>query len=156
MRIQYLKNSVVLELRNNVPNALGFYSSSKPLLDVYFKDRSDWLCDSSRTVESLPVLDPAEGGVAEATNAITLHRTLVGLTRSQAADERLWTWLAHGPYWDYMQARWPIQQQGKGKMADFIYEHYFIGGNVRNRVRHGISRLWWFAETTYDEKREDP
>ena len=155
IRIKYLKASAVAELANQVPDATEMYSSEEAFLDKHFGTRSDWLCDSSLSIGALPQLDPADSGVAEAANAIALHRSLVGLTPSQAADERLWVWLAHGPYWSYMQARWPLKQK-KAKPSDLINEHYFIGRNVRNLVRHGISRLWWFAQTTYDEKREDP
>jgi hypothetical protein len=156
MRIKYLKEAVVLELRDNVSNAVALYNSDTPLLEAYFKDRTDWLCDSSLTVEALPELDPADNGAAEAANAVALHKSIVGLTPSQAADERLWTWLAHGPYWRYMQGRWPVSGKKDGTPTDYIQNHYFVGRNVRNLVRHGISRLWWFAQTTYDEKRQDP
>jgi len=97
MRIKYLKEAVVLELRENVSNAVAFYNSDTPLLEAYFKDRTDWLCDSSLTVESLPELDPEDNGASEAANAVALHKSIVGLSPSQAADERLWTWLARFP-----------------------------------------------------------
>jgi hypothetical protein len=156
MRIQYLREAVVSELRKNIGNAIDLYTSNTPLLEVYFKDRSDWLCDSSLVVESLPVLDSSDDGAVEAANSIALHKSIVGLTPSQAADERLWAWLAHGPYWEYMQNRWPQSGRKKGTAEDYAESHYFVGRQVRNLVRHGISRLWWFAQTTYDEKREDP
>jgi hypothetical protein len=155
IRIRYLKSSALAEVRENVSLAIEPYSSNKPFLEDYFKNRSDWLCDSSLSIQTLPELDTGDNGAIEAANAIAIHRGFIGLSPSQAADERLWAWLAHGPYWDYMQKRWPTPS-AKGKAVDFVMEHYFIGRNVRNLVRHGISRLWWFAQTTYDDKREDP
>jgi hypothetical protein len=156
MRLQYIRAAALAELRDAVVQNLKHYSSDAPLTDSFFAGRSDWLSDSSLLIEGLPVLPPSDDGATEADNAIALHRALVGLSPSQAADERLWAWLAHGPYWEYMQKRWPLAAKDRDKPHNFVLEHYFVGRNVRNLVRHGIARLWWFAQTTYDDKRTDP
>ena len=55
------------------------------------------------------VLAPPTGGSGEllgdAENAIRLHRALSSLTPLQASDERLWAWLCHIPFRDYVAQR---------------------------------------------------
>jgi hypothetical protein len=156
-RLRYLKGAALAELRESLTQNLSSYSSHKPFIQGFFARRADWFCDSSLNLSGeLPSLQPGDDGETEASNAIAIHRALIGLSPSQAADERLWAWLAHEPYWEYMQQRWPLGAKRREKPQDFVSEHYFVGRNVRNLVRHGLARLWWFAQTTYDDKRTDP
>lgn len=156
MRLNYLKESSLAELRNAVSSNIDRYRSDSPFIGSFFSSSDRWLCESAVAVQELPALDPKDTGLAEASNAIALHKALAGLTESQAADERLWVWLAHEPYWGYMRARWPIEPARSKDPATYLLEHYFLAGNVRNLVRHGLARLWWFAHTTYDNRRTDP
>ena len=90
----------------------------------------------------------------ELENTISLHSALKDLSPSQAADERLWVWLSHGPYWEYMRHRWPVEKVD-GSFQRYVLEHYFLG-DVRSLVRHGLARLWWFGYSTYVKDAEDP
>lgn len=156
IRLNYLRESSLAELRGSVGSNLERYRGNSPFVKSFFTGTERWLCESSVMVPSLPELDPKDNGVAEANNAIAFHKALVGLTESQAADERLWAWLAHEPYWSYMRSRWPIEPARSKDPNAYLLEHYFLAGNVRNLVRHGLARLWWFAHTTYDDRRADP
>ncbi|MDA8190069.1 MAG: DUF6339 family protein [Gammaproteobacteria bacterium] len=156
IRLNYLRESSLAELRNAVSINIDRYRDSPPFLASFFGGSERWLCESLVTVAELPPLDPEDTGKAEANNAIAFHKALAALTESQAADERLWVWLAHELYWDYMRLRWPIESARSKDPAAYIFEHYFLSGNVRNLVRHGLARLWWFAHTTHDSHRADP
>ena len=87
-------------------------------------------------------------------NACIIHRELK-LTVTQATDVRLWAYLSHIQFWNYMRKRFPV---GKGddteKQKRYILDHWFVNGlNPRNLSRHGISLLWWGAHLTYSNER---
>lgn len=75
------------------------------------------------------------------------------LTPLEASDRRIWTYLSHSYFFNYMQKRWGLGDLSKryfmpGKRSQLRFEYL---------VRHGISRLWWMAYLTYDLYNEkDP
>lgn len=91
-------------------------------------------------------------------NSVLLFDEYKSLTPTESTDGRLWTYLAHVDFWEYMQKRWPIENKSEDKRGEFILEHWFL--NPPNAVnltrRHGISTLWWGAYMTYDSERENP
>lgn len=155
-RLNYVREAAVYELRRDVVSNGPRYAEEKPWLHQYFQDRP-YLAESRLEVPELPALKFPEksGELFELENTIALHSSLKGLTPSQAADERLWVWLAHGPYWEYMRKRWPVENATEGKLTPYLLEHYFLG-DARALVRHGLSRFWWFGHCTYDAGAEDP
>jgi len=81
-------------------------------------------------------------------NTCHIYEALKNLSSVEAANERLWSFLSHGPYWKYNTERW-----NNGKIQTrFFFKSKGIGGLVLN----GISRLWWFGKVTYDESKSDP
>ena len=84
-------------------------------------------------------------------NTKIVYSDLKELTPQQAQDHRLWVYMTHVVYWDYMQKRWPVT-------ADSVVKRrYFFEGATKDAlVRNGIARLWWFGYLTYDENRDDP
>ena len=75
----------------------------------------------------------------------------------QATDVRIWAYLSHVTFWDYMRRRYPVEEQLESDRGSFILQHWFIESvNVKNLLRHGISLLWWGAYLTYDETNSDP
>ena len=70
----------------------------------------------------------------------------------QASDERLWVFLTHNLFSDYMRKLRPIDAKTNGR---YIQEHYFVptlGGLFRN----DISLLWWmFHFTVLDRDCQD-
>lgn len=102
-------------------------------------------------------------------NSITIYNEFKLLNETQASDTRLWTYLTHVNFWGYMRKRWPAEKfeedsenlsddlSVKNKQANFIVSRYHLKTpNRRRLLRNGISRLWWYAHLTYDEKRADP
>ncbi len=87
-------------------------------------------------------------------NSISLYEKIVGINETIASDPRLWTWLSHIYFWDYMRARWPVEgvKNPIGRITDRYYMKYL---KLESLVRHGISRLWWYAHLTCDENRDD-
>lgn len=90
-------------------------------------------------------------------NSIRIHKGLP-LTRIQAQDTRLWTKLCHVEYWEYMRSRWDIETYGKDKSSQLAYikSHYFVAqSRSRALIRNGLARLWWSAEITFDDTRDN-
>src|SRR3972149_3875460 len=52
---------------------------------------------------------PNENGTYEYENSVSLHRALDKLDRTMASDIRLWTYLTHIHFWNYMQKRRSVQ-----------------------------------------------
>jgi hypothetical protein len=106
------------------------------------------------------VLAPPTGGSGEllgdAENAIRLHRALSSLTPLQASDERLWAWLCHIPFRDYVAQRHLGDLSGV-KLVNKIRSRFFVAGrDSRALMRNALARLWWGASLTYDKAAEDP
>jgi hypothetical protein len=155
MKLQYLRSWALTELYQVCKSEPRRYSAESPWLDDVFADRP-YLADSRLDLGRLPELHlpTSDTNLFETENTVLLHSALKNLNRSQAADDRLWSLLAHGPYWTYMRKRWPIEKGDKNKMG-YVHEHYFLADS-RSLVRHGLARLWWFGQATYIAEASDP
>jgi len=89
-------------------------------------------------------------------NAVKLYENLE-LNETYASDKRLWTYLTHVFFWDYMQKEWKIDfSKEKNQIIKFIRDRYFLNTlNIRSLTHNGISRLWWYTHLTIDESRKD-
>lgn len=86
-------------------------------------------------------------------NAKSLFEFYKNFSPVIATDARIWTYLAHTEYWQYMRRRWSLESPSE----DYILEHWFLkSSNPSWLLRNGISRLWWGAFLTYDKDRSDP
>ena len=86
-------------------------------------------------------------------NSIALYKSLE-LDETQASDRRLWTYLTHVRFWNYMTKRWSIEgiEDPNGRIKD----RYFLNNvNIESLSRNGISRLWWYTHLTIDKSRKD-
>ncbi|MDC7993538.1 DUF6339 family protein [Altibacter sp. HG106] len=93
----------------------------------------------------------------EIENTKIIYEAFRTLTPTQASDPRLWTYLTHVTFWEYMRKRWPVAELQKDKKKNYIKERYLLTTtNLRTLTHNGISRLWWFGYLTYDENRENP
>lgn len=99
-------------------------------------------------------LRPAKGVAGlDASNGPAVFEYIGALDASNASDPRLWTFLAFNTYRAYMEQRWPLV--GEANWKNRARARWLLRGTTRGRlVRHGISRLWWVTNLTYDVKRE--
>lgn len=107
------------------------------------------------TSELTDLVVGSDRALAEVTNAIALYEGLGALPPVAAADERLWTYLALVPFRGYMERRWPIDESRswKNRAQDRWLMKSATYGVL---IRHGISRLWWLADLTFDPALERP
>jgi hypothetical protein len=100
-------------------------------------------------IDSTLKLDAAR---SEFENCKILYEGLKSLNATQASDERLWTYLTHVTFWDYMKERWPV-----GDSLGRVKDRYFLRTmSIETLTRNGIARLWWYAHLTYDAGRANP
>jgi len=122
---------------------------------------------------------PVDGDTKDAENSIHLH-SILELDRVTASDLRLWAYLTHLAYPAYVKRRWlnygrrPIDEKYYGtkksiwsadknieiwnSLTSSIESRYFFTGlntNIETLNRNAISRLWWGAHLTYDDKRNE-
>ena len=71
--------------------------------------------------------------------AVALHKALDGLTPREASDPDFWAYLSCVGCPKYVRWRWNTSK------PDALWTR--IAGNIR---RNALSRLWWWAEITYD------
>lgn len=154
MKLNYLKEDAVILLKENMLNNIPHYQKAENWIGPYITEtlESDiWFLESRISYQKANLILPkhGEGSKTDAENAKRIHHSLKNLTPAQATDSRIWTYLTHDVYQEYMVARW-LQKVTKGAL-----ERYFASTN-RLLIRNGIARLWWYGYLTYDETRENP
>lgn len=150
MSLRYMSDNCLAKLRAAIPQNAVRYSTGRSWLEEYATGTGS-IKETGISITSLPRLLISRRPADDAENAIRLYAGLRGLSAVQAMDERLWGYLCHVTYWDYMVARWGSTEENKIKDR-FFFRFRGIGPLVRN----GIARLWWFGHLTYEAHRQDP
>lgn len=142
----YLNQKKYLELQQQIEGNLDLYTADESWLAVE-------LGINDKNGAGLYVSYNSDRSADDLENAISLHKHYIDLPYTLASDGCFWTLLAHTEYWDYMRERWPLEEAKKDRVA-YIGRRYFF--QDKGRARHGLARLWWFAELSYDETLENP
>jgi hypothetical protein len=156
MKVKYFMQGQLDSLRSNIRGNLSKYEQTEPWLGEYF-GAAPFALEAEIWGAKLPDLKlPENGEKYDLENTVRLHSSLGRLNRAQASDERLWAFLAHEYYWNYMRKRWPLEGKTKKDPPAFVREHYFfMPYRSRAMVRNGIARLWWYGHVSFDPKRTD-
>lgn len=100
-------------------------------------------------------LTPGPRGAIDVDNAPLVHEYLGEMDRANAADPRLWTYLAFATYRDYMLDRWGFDDVTNWQSR--VRSRWLLSTASRGTIdRHGIARLWWVSHLTWDPGRDDP
>ena len=96
-------------------------------------------------------------------NSINLYESMK-LNRVQACDKRLWAYLCHGPFYNYIKNRYKpnranqifevnkfdeYNEKDQGTVKNYIKRRFFTGTDNRTLRRNGVALLWWAAELTH-------
>ena len=145
-----LDNQALSWLRRNIEENLYYYQYYKETwLDKFIEGVNINTLEQDETlvISNNPSLDTI--------NAINFYEQYKTLSTSIASNENFWTTLAHIKYYNYIHTRWNINRDTKARNIEERF--FFNSDSQKSRARHGLTRLWWIAHITYDEKnKEDP
>ncbi len=168
-KLKYVAESILGELKANVPQNLERYRSSGFRDCAYMNGWSMELSSVEVDPEKLGELDPAGGSATEVGNSMNVFEAFNGMTPALATEERVWTRLTHFECLGYTRERWPLKDEprqkagllsgltgSKEKAAEQtkkvlhqnisqIETHYFARGRTGYRDDNAVSRLWWNA-----------
>ena len=150
MKLYYMRQEILEDLKNNIAHNIENYSneSNQWIMNQY----ENPFLEYKKTVDDFELLvDPKDVGSSDMENVRILHSNLKFLTKSEAADERLWTGLTHSVFWNFMKERWSSRPSKEEKQ---IGNRYFLSGGSSNRralLMNTISRYWWIGELIYDD-----
>lgn len=125
-------------------------------LHLYSKDTdmwvTDYLEDDSNIINhsSKMKLGPESPSSYDSDNAQVLYELYKDIPIELASEESFWTYLVHTEFWEYMLGRWPVDE----KESTLNIRYFF--GKEKPYYRNGLSRLWWYAHTTYNKELDDP
>lgn len=93
----------------------------------------------------------SSGTDAEA--AVAIFEFLGPMAPANAADARLWSYLALVTFREYMSARWPLEGDSWKGRAE---KRWLLRATREGLTRHGIARLWWLMDLTHDPHLAEP
>lgn len=160
MILNFMKNAALDTLDADISNNVSRYNSLEKWIDVYFEEKGIGKYAFSTGIAVPDVSLIVGDSSTDFVNSKNLYEAFRGsLSPVQASDLRLWAYLAHDTYWDYMRKRWAIdivsdddEDVGTNKLISRIGSRYFFKASKGKAfVRQGIARLYWGAYLTYDE-----
>jgi hypothetical protein len=128
----------------------------KPYLDDIFQFEEKYPKGSSGVFipNDFMLKNPDNGNNFDLDNSIQFYESVQGMNPTIASDPRLWTYLTHARFFDYMKMRWPVvgMENPKTRIIDRYHLKYL---KIESLTRNGIARLWWYIYLTIDTKRKD-
>lgn len=151
------KSSYISQLRSSVGKNIKYYL------------KGDWKIEKENTLQKrdlkeldfkeIKFLDPEGSGKLshDYENAVTLFEYWKDMDPTQATDLRLWTFLCHGPFMDYLRKRRPIENVPTANKENYILDHWFVLNPGPQALKtNDLFLFWWGPYITYDKDREDP
>jgi hypothetical protein len=152
MKLRYFGKKMVERLHEQAALNTPKYAANMDWLES-FASGPQYIFESSRVVDPPPVLVFGEkvNSKYDAENARRIYNWLPALSQAVAMEERLWGYLCHCVFPDYMATRWPVTAE------NIIHRRYlFEDKTFASLTRNGISRLWWAGKLTHDSTRSNP
>lgn len=156
MRIEFMTEDALVKLRADLQDNVGHYVANDQSYFYDVLERIRGLRRSSITCHDFDLdMSAALPEETDATNVRRLYGAMRSLSPVVASDERLWTGLSHGYFWDYVQYRQRSAIATK-KPERIGSSFFFTNGHRRSLYVHCLSRLWWAGYMTYDAQARDP
>lgn len=110
------------------------------------------------TASGLAFKDPElPGKTYDLENAIMFFEELKNMTPTQATDHRLWAYLCHVPFMEFLRKRRPLEKAEPKQRVQFILDHWFVENPGPAAFKtNDIYLFWWGPYVTYDKDRQDP
>lgn len=139
-KLQVFKNQYMSELEENIEKNIDRYIGVDE--KFFLGDGRGLLTSSYDLLGTQPYLQPDRHNDAD--NAVRIFEYL-NIDDTVASDPRLWAYLAHTQFCEYVVNRWSISaEDGYSR----IKQRFFLNGSARGLHRHAIARLWWSARIT--------
>ena len=146
--LEKLKNTVFKILKDNETPKIYLDSD----IDEFFNGEN-WSTEVAKELIDIPSQLSLELGDSESDfkNVKIFHTALKDVTPRILTDERIWVYLTHKTFKEYMSVRWDPK-----KRTDIGARYFLKGSGTRSLLRNGIARLWFIGHVTYDENLENP
>lgn len=151
MNAKFIKQEDIAQLYGNIGELYKQVVCGGKSLEEYL-GKEHVVLDTNIPIEEF-TLDMSESNavLTDLENVRRVYKAMMGLSNSQASDERIWLAYSFGVFKDYMNYRWPAKEEST------IKNRWLFGyAAKRSLFRHGIARLWWIGRCTYDKGRADP
>lgn len=149
--IQLFTTAYITYLKNSLSKDVIKYT-----LKSFDYDESQILHNSSVKTDYPELILPEKGNSHNLENSKIIFEGYK-MSPVQATDSRIWTYLTHVTYWNYMRKREPVEEVLEEKRESYILNHWFIERIHPDILfRNNISLLWWVAYLTHDSSRPDP
>jgi len=152
MKLPFFNAKFLARLRESAGVNASQYSANAAWIET-FANGQPYFRESNQVVDPPPALivDEENNSQHDAENAKRVYSWLESLTPALAMEERLWAYLTHCTFPEYMNSRWPATG------ASAVHRRYlFEGKSFAALSRNGIARLWWAGYLTKDVKRDNP
>ncbi len=156
--IRYYTRDGVQRLRDGVREHLDCYyaPAGPPPLDLPHAIRAAHV-DARDFAGTLSPGEPGKPYTTDLENALAVYVALERLSRHQASEERLWTYLCHVECPEYVSRRWLARRPDEPDAAiKRVHNHFFARGNRALIRDNGISRLWWLGYIAHQVDRQHP
>ncbi|MHB8064258.1 MAG: DUF6339 family protein [Ruminiclostridium sp.] len=156
MKLYFLKEEALETLKGNITTNLRHYSDLTNDWVIDFFNGENPFLEYKKEVRNfnldMSFEKPEESDIE---NIKIIFAAMSDLSETDASDERLWSGLEHGAFWDYLRYRWSIEK--KYPTEKDIFNHFFFSqSKKRSLITNTLSKLWWIGKLTYDEKRNNP
>lgn len=158
MAQRIFKNAYTEKLKRTLtePGQLDRYLNG----DVEHPESETWIKRDLKdvTASGLSFRDPElPNRTCDLENAIMFFEELKNMTPTQATDHRLWAYLCHVPFMDFLRKRRPIEKIDPKQRVQFVLDHWFVENPGPGAFKaNDIYLFWWGPYITYDKDREDP
>lgn len=152
MRLPFFSSKFVARLKRSAESNVRHYGTGVSWIER-FAAGSQYVRESDQVVDPPPslIFGDDDNPKYDAANARLIYEWLSQLSPALAMEERLWAYLAHVTFANYMNARWPVDRP-----TTIERRYLFEGMSFAALSRHGIARLWWAGYLTKEEARQNP
>lgn len=148
-KLTVFKAQYVNCLREKIKDNEEYYRKAD---NMYFCSENKYnLVSSIEIDDTIPSLIPEKG--QDALNAILVYEYLHNINETIASDPRLWVYLSHVVFCDYVVKRWKIEKTDD--LIKKVEKRFFVDNNARSIRRNAISRLWWATHLTVEPWLKD-
>ena len=155
MKIYFMKQKALDYMKANINTLYVNYYRNKTnqwIYDLFDYDPFEFFIDIPDF--KLASLETKKGEL-DLENCKILYKNLMGISESQASDERLWAGLCNGVFYGYLIKRWDynnLELKDSKNDASTVHSRFFFKGKTRAGLfRNSLAKYWWVGQATYQK-----